>query len=66
MAAGITIKHKRKASAFVNGELLAGEFGLDITNNIWYYSSNGTTVRALTSGPTQGQVFAYSTKATFT
>jgi hypothetical protein len=44
MAAGVTIKHKRKAGAFANGELAAGEWGLDTTNSIWYFSANGTTV----------------------
>lgn len=47
MAAGVTIKHKRKAGAIVNGELAAGEIGLDTTNSVWYYSGNGTTVAAL-------------------
>lgn len=50
MAAGITIKHKRKAGAFVGGELAAGELGLDITNSNWYFSVNGSTVTQITSG----------------
>ncbi len=50
MAAGTTIKHKRKAGAFSNGELAAGEWGLDVTNSVWYYSTNGTTVVALAAG----------------
>lgn len=50
MAAGTVIKHKRKAGAFVDGELAAGEFGLDVTNSAWYYSINGTTVVALATG----------------
>ena len=54
MAAGITIKHKRKAGAFSNGELAAGEWGLDTTNSTWYYSANGTTVEELSSGPGGG------------
>jgi hypothetical protein len=44
MAAGITVKHKRKAGAFVAGELAAGEVGLDTTNDRWYFSSDGSTV----------------------
>jgi hypothetical protein len=44
MAAGTTIKHKRKAGAFVNGELQAGEQGLDVTSGDWWFSRNGTTV----------------------
>lgn len=44
MAAGTTIKHKRKAGAFVNGELAAGEWGLDVSGSNWYFSTNGTTV----------------------
>lgn len=51
MAAGSTIKHKRKAGAFIDGELAAGEWGLDVTNTRWYFSTNGTTVVATaTSG----------------
>lgn len=50
MAAGALIKMKRKAGAFTNGELAAGEWGLDVTNTIWYYSINGTTVVALANG----------------
>lgn len=44
MAAGVIIKHKRKAGAFADGELAAGEYGLDTTNRVWYFSANGTTV----------------------
>lgn len=44
MAAGTTIKIKRKAGAFSNGELAAGELGLDVTNSKLYSSVNGTTV----------------------
>jgi hypothetical protein len=47
MAAGTTIKHKRKAGAFVNGELAAGEFGVDVSTGLVYLSVNGTTVQAL-------------------
>lgn len=50
MAAGTTIKHKRKTGAFTNGELAAGEWGLDISGDVWYYSVNGTTVVALDGG----------------
>jgi hypothetical protein len=48
MAAGVAIKHKRKAGAFANGELAAGEMGLDTTGGVWYFSTNSTTVVALT------------------
>lgn len=44
MAAGVTVKIKRKAGAFSNGELAAGELGLDVTNSKLYTSANGTTV----------------------
>jgi hypothetical protein len=44
MAAGVTIKVKRKAGAFTGGELAAGELGLDVTNSKLYGSSNGSTV----------------------
>lgn len=47
MAAGTIIKHKRKAGAFVNGELAAGEMGLDVSNTVWYFSVNGTTVTSI-------------------
>lgn len=50
MAAGALIKHKRKAGAFSNGELAAGEWGLDVSGNQWYFSANGTTVIALPTG----------------
>lgn len=73
MAAGVVLKHKRKAGAFVNGELSAGEFGLDVTNSVWYYSTNGTTVVVLSAAvgalnsigdvtigsPADNQVLAY-------
>lgn len=54
MAAGVTIKQKRKAGAFVNGELSAGEWGLDVTAGVWYFSRNGTTVE--TSGGGAGDM----------
>lgn len=44
MPAGTTIKIKRKAGAFVGGELAAGELGLDTTNDVLYGSTDGTTV----------------------
>lgn len=47
MAAGAKIKLKRKAGAFVAGELAAGEAGLDTTNERWYFSADGSTVRTI-------------------
>jgi hypothetical protein len=44
MAAGTTIQHKRKAGAFVGGDLAAGEIGVDTTNGVVYFSTNGSTV----------------------
>lgn len=56
MAAGVTIKHKRKAGAFSNGELAAGEWGLDVSGSDWYYSANGTTVVQLPTGSGSGDM----------
>lgn len=50
MAKGTVIKHTRKAGAFVNGELQAGEWGLDVTSGAWYFSRNGTTVETTGGG----------------
>jgi hypothetical protein len=50
MARGPQIKHVRKAGAFIDGELASGEWGLDVSSDTWYYSSNGTTVVALVTG----------------
>jgi microcystin-dependent protein len=47
MPAGTTILFKRKAGAFSNGELQAGEMGIDTTNGRVYFSINGTTVTQL-------------------
>jgi len=52
MAAGVTIKIKRKAGAFSGGELAAGELGLDVTNSKLYASNNGSTVYEVNSGLT--------------
>src|SRR5687767_9673550 len=54
MARASTVKHIRKAGAFTNGELAAGEWGLDVTNSVWYFSIDGTTVTALASGGLSG------------
>lgn len=50
MAAGTTIKHKRKAGAFAGGELSAGEFGVDVTNSHIYFSIDGTSVTLVATG----------------
>jgi hypothetical protein len=50
MAAGTTIKIKRKAGAFTGGDLVAGELGLDTTNGVVYFSANGSTVEAVGLG----------------
>jgi hypothetical protein len=47
MAAGVRIKIKRKAGAFVNGDLNAGELGLDVTNSKLYSSNDGASVYCL-------------------
>lgn len=50
MAAGVTIKHKRKAGAFTGGELAAGEFGVDVSNDAVYVSSDGAAVFEIGAG----------------
>ena len=47
MAAGVTIKLKRKAGAFSGGELVAGEVGVDTTNGVVYFSLDGSTVQRI-------------------
>lgn len=49
MAKGPTLQHTRKAGPFTNGQLQAGEWGLDVSAPGWYYSINGTTVIPLTA-----------------
>lgn len=44
MAAGVTIKMKRKAGAFTGGELAAGELGVDTSGADLYGSVDGSTV----------------------
>ncbi len=58
MAAGITFKMKRKAGAFANGQLAAGEWGFDTTNGRVYLSYNGTTVVLLASYTDDGELNA--------
>lgn len=54
MARGLTLKHLRKAGAFLGGELAAGEWGLDVSNGVWYFSRNGTTVEQLATAAPGG------------
>ncbi len=54
MPAGIIIKHKRKTTNFVGGELAAGEMGLNTVSGIWFFSVDGSTVTSLASGSTAG------------
>lgn len=54
MARGLFVKHVRKAGAFLGGELAAGEWGLDVSNGVWYFSRNGTTVEQLSTGGAGG------------
>ena len=49
MAAGVKIQHKRKAGAFIAGELAAGEMGVDTTNGTVYFSADGSTVNKILS-----------------
>ena len=51
MARQSYLQNVRKAGAFVNGDLKAGEWGLDVTNGTWYFSRNGTTVEQMSSAP---------------
>src|SRR5688572_16509963 len=50
MAAGVPQLQIRKAGAFTNGQLQAGQWGLDVSGATWYYSTNGTTVIELAAG----------------
>lgn len=44
MAAGVTIKHKRKAGDFASADLVAGELGVNTTDKSLNFSTNGTDV----------------------
>lgn len=50
MARTATLKFIRKEGAFTNGELYAGEPGIDVTNAVLYFSIDGVTVTAVGSG----------------
>lgn len=50
MAAGVTLKHKRKAGAFTSGELAAGEVGVNTSAPRIEFSADGTTVSTVTGG----------------
>lgn len=47
MAAGVVLKHKRKTTNFVAGELQAGELGLNTSIGLWHFSSDGSTITPL-------------------
>lgn len=47
MAAGVRIQHKRKATNFVAGELVAGEIGVNTTTGLWFFSVDGSTITPL-------------------
>lgn len=47
MAAGVVLKHKRKLTPFVGGELQSGELGLNTVLGVWHFSSDGSTVSSL-------------------
>lgn len=47
MAAGVVLKHKRKTTNFVAGELAAGELGLNTSIGLWQFSLDGSTVTPL-------------------
>lgn len=49
MAAGITFKMKRKSGAFVGGDLAAGEIGIDVAGDSFFYSKDGSTVTQITT-----------------
>lgn len=44
MAAGVTIKHKRKAGTFSSAELAAGEIGINTSADVPEFSTDGTDV----------------------
>lgn len=67
MAAGTTIKLKRKAGAFAGAELAAGEAGIDTTNGKLYISKEGTTVTQIGRGKLLQMVSAsYATQTSGT
>ena len=59
MAAGVTLKMKRKAGWFASGDLAAGEFGLDTTNQVLAMSSDGSNI--LIMSPMISVGFGYHT-----
>ena len=50
MALGTYFKPRRKAGTIIGGDLRIDEVGLDTTNNIWYHSTDGTSVVAIGAG----------------
>lgn len=52
MAAGTTIKLKRKAGAFTTGQLQAGEVGVNTTDVRLEFSPDGSAVSTISSTPT--------------
>lgn len=63
MAAGVTIKLKRKAGAFTGGQLAAGELGVDVSNDDLYASSDGSDVWQVNGGSGGGVDTANSPNA---
>lgn len=63
MAAGVTIKTKRKAGAFSGGDLEAGELGVDTTNGKLYFSADGSAVIAVDLTPTGAVIWVAQNSA---
>lgn len=47
MAAGVIVRHKRKITNFVGGELAAGEMGVNTATAAWWFSVDGSSVTPL-------------------
>lgn len=56
MAAGVTLKLKRKSGALAGGDLAAGEIGLDTATGDLYVSTDGSTVLQFDQSAIGGEI----------